>query len=100
MGLCDDVRRECAAITAAARQVRIEPGRLDAIAPGGPVALDPELHHLEGSREGVAAYLLTLDAINFGSGRFPTLRKRPASSGYQTVASALTDRFRAARPWS
>ena len=40
-------------------------------------------------------FTLTLDAINFGSGWFPTLRKRPGCSGYFTVAWALTDRFRA-----
>jgi hypothetical protein len=45
-------------------------------------------------------YVLTLDAINFGSGWFPTLRKRPGCSGYFTVAWALTDRFRAEGPWT
>ena len=45
-------------------------------------------------------YLLTLDAINFGSGWFPTLRKRPGCSGYFTVAWALADRFREHGPWS
>ena len=48
----------------------------------------------------MAAYLLTLDAINFGSGWFPTLRKRPGCSGYFTVAWALADRFRERGPWS
>ena len=48
----------------------------------------------------MAAYLLTLDAINFGSGWFPTLRKRPGCSGYFTVAWALADRFREHGPWS
>ncbi|MEA2438811.1 MAG: hypothetical protein QOH76_235 [Thermoleophilaceae bacterium] len=45
-------------------------------------------------------YMLTLDSINFGSGWFPTLRKRPGSSGYYTVAWALADRFRAHGPWT
>ncbi len=45
-------------------------------------------------------YTLTLDAINFGSGWFPTLRKRPGCSGYFTVAWALADRFRARGPWT
>ena len=48
----------------------------------------------------MATYLLTLDAINFGSGWFPTLRKRPGCSGYFTVAWALADRFRERGPWS
>jgi putative queuosine salvage protein len=48
----------------------------------------------------VVRYLLTLDSINFGSGWFPTLRKRAGSSGYYTVAWALADRFRSDGPWS
>src|SRR3712207_8065564 len=55
---------------------------------GPPPQLDPERHYLEGPPEHVAAYLLALDSINFGSGWFPTLRKRPGSSGYYTVAWA------------
>ncbi len=100
MGLCDEVRWTCAAVAADARSVRIDLDRLGSIAPGPPPELDPERHFLQGSREDVAAYLLTLDAINFGSGWFPTLRKRPGCSGYFTVASALTDRFRSSGPWS
>jgi hypothetical protein len=100
MGLCDDVRRESAAIAADARHVAIELGALDAITVGPPPELDPERHYLEGSDEAVASYLLALDSINFGSGWFPTLRKRPGSSGYYTVAWALADRFRARRPWT
>ena len=48
----------------------------------------------------MALFTLTLDAINFGSGWFPTLRKRPGCSGYNTIAWALTDRFRDEGPWS
>ena len=42
--------------------------------------------------------MLVLDSINFGSGWFPTLRKRPGMSGYFTVASSL-DRFLAVVRW-
>jgi hypothetical protein len=98
--LCDEVRRHCAAVAARARHVRIETGRLGAVEPGPAPALDPERHYLDGPREDVATYLLTLDSINFGSGWFPTLRKRPGESGYYTVAWALADRFRAVGPWS
>jgi hypothetical protein len=100
MGLCDAVRERCAAIAAGARHVSIEMDRLGDIEPGPPPALDPERHYLEGSREDVASYLLALDTINFGSGWFPTLRKRPGCSGYYTVAWALADRWRSAGPWS
>src|SRR4051795_12803436 len=100
MGLCDDVRRSCAAIAAGARHVTIDLDALDRIEPGPPPALDPERHYLEGSPADVASYLLALDSINFGSGWFPTLRKRPGCSGYYTIAWALADRFREDGPWS
>jgi hypothetical protein len=98
MGLCDDVRAHAAAVAAGARFVEIDVDRLGGVEPGPPAALDPERHYLEGPAEDVAAYLLALDAINFGSGWFPTLRKRPGCSGYFTVAWALADRFRSAGP--
>ena len=94
------MRRRCAAIAAGARHVGIELDALGGIEPGPPPVLDPERHYLEGTREEVVRYLLTLDSINFGSGWFPTLRKRPGSSGYYTVAWALADRFRAHGPWT
>jgi hypothetical protein len=100
MPLLDSVRSECRRIAGEARSVRIDPERLDSIEPGPAPALDRERHYLEGSRADVAAYLLTLDAINFGSGWFPTLHKRPGCSGYFTVAWALADRFREHGPWS
>ncbi len=100
MGLCDEVRASCAEIAASARSVAIDLDRVGAIAAGPEPQLDPERHFLEGTAEQVALFTLTLDAINFGSGWFPTLRKRPGCSGYNTVAWALTDRFRAEGPWT
>ena len=100
MGLFDEIRESCAATAAGARYVQIEPEALDRVEPGGRAELDPERHYLEGEPEDVTSYLLALDAINFGSGWFPTLRKRPGCSGYFTVAWALTDRWREAGSWS
>jgi hypothetical protein len=100
MGLCDEVRRRCAAIAGSARWVEIDLEAAGRIEPGPPPELDRERHYLDGPPEDVATYLLTLDAINFGSGWFPTLRKRPGSSGYYTVAWALADRFRERGPWT
>jgi Potential Queuosine, Q, salvage protein family len=100
MGLCDDVRHHAATVAANARWVEIELEALGRIEPGPAPELDPVRHYLEGPREDVASYLLALDAVNFGSGWFPTLRKRPASSGYYTVAWALADRWRSEGPWS
>jgi hypothetical protein len=87
-------------VAAAATHVEIDPARICRLEPGPPPSLDPECHYLEGSIDDVAAYVLTLDSINFGSGWFPTLRKRPGCSGYHTIAWALAERFRAVGPWS
>ncbi len=47
-------------------------------------------------REPIAAHWLTLDAVNFGSGWFPTLRKRAGRSGYRTIAAGITEHG----PWT
>src|SRR5919112_3027321 len=99
-GLCDEVRSTCAAIAADARWVRIDADALANVEPAPPPALDPVRHYLEGSPQDVATYMLALDAVNFGSGWFPTLRKRSGCSGYFTVAWSIADRFRAEGPWS
>lgn len=94
--LTDDVRASAANIAEAAHLVRIRHDRLAAYALSLPVAqarapeLDPATHYL-GEPDLTLAYLITLDAINFGSGYFPHLRKRPGLSGYFTVAASLKD---------
>ncbi len=98
MGLTDDVRTGCAEIARGARSVAIDLGALDRVEPAPAPELDPERHYLEGPPEDVASYMLVLDSINFGSGWFPTLRKRPGCSGYFTVAWALADHYRAHGP--
>ena len=100
MALGDSVRAHGAHIAAQARSVRIDLDALAALEPGDPPQLDPQRHYLEGPAADVADYLLVLDAINFGSGWFPTLRKRTGSSGYFTVAWALADRWRAGAGWT
>jgi hypothetical protein len=100
MALCDDVRASCARIAADASWVTISTDALVQVVPGAPPPLDPLTHYLEGSEADVATYMLTVDAVNFGSGWFPTLRKRPGCSGYTTIARAIADRFRADGPWS
>ena len=100
MGLTDEVRDSCARIAAGARSVSIDLDALGRVEPAPPPSLDAERHYLEGSPEDVASYMLVLDAINFGSGWFPTLRKRPGCSGYFTVAWALADHWRAYGPLS
>ena len=99
-GISDEVRATCARIAATAQSVRIDLDALAHVEPGPPPAIDPLRHYLEGSASEVAAYFLTLDTLNFGSGWFPTLRKRSGSSGYFTVSWALADRFRAHGAWT
>ncbi|HAB58159.1 MAG TPA: hypothetical protein DCE75_08925 [Acidimicrobiaceae bacterium] len=87
------VRRTCAAVADASSHVRIHDGaietlaeRLDIDRPPNDPGQDPI-----GDIESTAAFVLTLDAINFGSGYFPYLRKRSGQSGYHTVAASLRD---------
>jgi hypothetical protein len=98
------IRAACATVAERGRHVSIE---LDAIAPyAASLPLDErpapasDPHLTAGTREVLAAFWLTLNAINFGSGWFPTLRKRPGASGYATVAAGVRDRFTTAGPWS
>src|SRR3954467_13649789 len=105
MELSDRVRAECAQIAAGACSGAIDLDALEALDPGAPPDLDAERPYLDGDPEARTTYLLAPDTINFGSGWFPTLRKRrgpdgTAVSGYFTVAWGLADRFRALGAWT
>ena len=95
--LYDRVRTHCATVARGARWVTIVPG---ATLPGGGVAgLDPAEHLLDGPAEDVARYVLIMDAVNFGSGWFPTLRHGAEGTGGMT--RRLTERFRRdGGPWT
>lgn len=86
MKLLDEVRSECRSIAETARYVSID---LDAWRDPPEVAGDEAV-------PGGADQVLQLDAINFGSGWFPTLRKRPGLSGYRTIAAAFEEHG----PWT
>ncbi|MFB3117935.1 MAG: queuosine salvage family protein, partial [Myxococcota bacterium] len=62
------------------------------------IQLDP-IDYYVGAPEDTAAYILTLDAINFGSGYFPYLAKRPGHSGYFTIATSLRENWEHEGPW-
>lgn len=104
-GLLDSVRYSCRAVAEQSRHVRIAHDRIAEYASSLPLnnaalpELDPATHYLD-QGEGTPAFIITLDAINFGSGYFPHLRKRPGMSGYFTVASSLTDYYRNHGPLS
>ena len=102
--LLNQLRSACALVAERAKHVHVERERIPAYVGTLPIDLpegdpDPEAHLIEGTREELAAFWLTLDSINFGSGWFPTLHKRPGRSGYFTIATALRDRFAAHGPW-
>jgi len=89
------VRAACAQVTAQATYVHIDHERLDAYAASllhvNEQVADDLGRQRFGDDEAAAAFVITLDAINFGSGYFPYLRKREGMSGYHTVAASLRD---------
>ncbi|MDQ2629552.1 MAG: queuosine salvage family protein [Actinomycetota bacterium] len=82
--------------------MRIDASQVDAYATGlereepasdqGPPGIVPD-------PEAAAAFAICMNAINFGSGWWPTIRKRPGHSGYATMAGGVEDRFASAGPW-
>jgi putative queuosine salvage protein len=85
--------------------VRIDEGAIEAYAAALPAAaelppLDPATEFVEREREARIAFVLCLDTINFGSGWWPTIRKRSGHSGYSTIAAGLSERFRRHGAWS
>lgn len=94
-------------MAAQARAVQIEEAAIDDYAAS---IVPPDLGQEEAAaaqapgagadRESRAAFAVCLDAVNFGSGWWPTIRKRPGHSGFFTVAAGLDERFRDPGPWS
>jgi Queuosine salvage protein len=103
----DELRAACAVVADRARHVRIVRDQIPLYAVSLPLddawPADPddaEPFRTGASREELAAFWLTLDAINFGSGWFPTIRKRKGHSGYYTIAAGIRERFASDGPWS
>ncbi|HXZ86558.1 MAG TPA: hypothetical protein VEI82_13830, partial [Myxococcota bacterium] len=96
------VREACAEVAARARHVALDAAALERFADavparelGRPATQFPAL---AGDAEALAAFVLCLDALNFGSGWFPLLRKRAGLSGYRTIEAQLRERFERAGP--
>jgi hypothetical protein len=100
MRLTEEVRRTAEEIAANAEWIRLDAEALGAVERAPAPKLDPVAHYLEGSEEDVATFLVCCDTINFGSGWWPTIRKRAGMSGYFTMATGLAERFRAYGAWS
>jgi hypothetical protein len=103
--LLEQVRAGCKTVAEQAIHIHIDVDRIPAYAAALPIskairpAHDPGCHYL-GHGDDTAAFFLTLDAINFGSGYFPHLRKHTGRSGYFTVAGCLTAHFKHNGPFS
>ncbi len=97
----DAIRVACARVAARARHVRVVEDAIGAYAatlPPGGTPLDAGGAPVAGGLPGEAraAGALQLNAVNFGSGWFPTLRKAPGMSGFRTVEAGL----KARGPWT
>ena len=96
--LLDQIREQCAWVAGQGRAVRVNGDRIRPYAESlldasvAATQMDPA-HHYVGRGDDTVAFILTLDTVNFGSGYFPHLRKRPGLSGYFTIASSLNDCF-------
>lgn len=94
----DTVREACRQVAGRAKYVQVAADRIPAyaasIAPREltPPDLDPDYHYL-GHGPDTASFILSLAAINFGSGYFPLLRRTVKSSAYFTIARAWKDRY-------
>ncbi len=103
--MLSELRDACATVAERARHVEIRADAIPVYAAtlpleARPSAPDPAAHLVSGTREELAAFWLTLDAINFGSGWFPTLRKPAGRSGYFTIADRVRERFVTRGRWS
>jgi Queuosine salvage protein len=93
----DDVfarlRAAVATVADRATTVRIDRDAVDRLAadlaPDDPPLLPEEVP--AGDDEAMAAEVMAWNAVNFGSGWFPELRKRPGLSGARSLAEALAD---------
>lgn len=85
-----------------ARSVRVDEGHIAGYAPELTELAEtvPDDPAPADDPEATAAFAICMNAINFGSGWWPTIRKRPGHSGYATMAAGVTDRFASAGRWS
>jgi hypothetical protein len=100
--LPDEVRATCAWVATRAASVRIEEAKVEEYAAALALAAEPGEARAGTATnpEAAAAFAICMNAINFGSGWWPTIRKRSGHSGYGTIAAGVEARFAAAGPWS
>lgn len=94
----DEIRAKTQIVAESATFVKIQIEQLDTYVDILPIKdiknppLDADCHLL-GQGYDTLLYFLTLESINFGSGYFPHLENRDASSGYFTIAKAWKSYF-------
>lgn len=89
----DRIRAACSTVAERARVVGLDLGAFDKLAATldeGEPPLLPEERPV-GDDEAMAAEVVVWNAVNFGSGWFPVLAKRPGLSGARSLAEALAD---------
>ena len=96
------VRAACAWVAGRSRSVAVAEDAIEAYAAEIERAGSSPIpdRAIGSGRESRAAFVICLDAINFGSGWWPTIRKRDGLSGYSTIEAALVERFRDDGAWS
>ena len=96
--MLEDIRGACEQVAGRSHHVHLVDDAIPALAASlaeeglGTDPEDPAHTAVGASDEDRARFVLALDAVNFGSGWFPVLRKAPGASGYHTIAGALRDR--------
>jgi len=89
----DRIRAACSTVAERARMVGLDLGALDKLAATLDEAEPPLLPEERplGDDEAMATEVVVWNAVNFGSGWFPVLAKRPGLSGARSLAEALAD---------
>lgn len=104
-GVLGRIRSACRTVAEGADSVHVDHDRLVAYAEelrpllAAPIEEDDPGRDRLATVEDTVSFVVALDAVNFGSGWFPVLRKRPGMSGYHTVASAFRERGAPTADW-
>ena len=103
--ILSDIRKKCAYVADNADYVAINKQRIADYVRELPLdkiveELGTDIHFIGDNDEDTALYVIALDTVNFGSGYFDHIKKRPGLSGYMTMAQSLKDRFEGDGPLS
>jgi hypothetical protein len=100
VSLPDEVRAGCAWVAERASTVQIDEEKIETYASTLVRDDESEDPSTPTDPEAAAAFAICMNAINFGSGWWPTIRKRPGHSGYATMAAGVEERFAEVGPWT